>query len=93
MFCFAALVVINARSKELLLLCYCEVTTEKNDAAEICVMNIQIGESQLIPADRSLDISFSKCYPPPHPFSSATHQTYKVLPDNTLNSVLLELFW
>lgn len=24
-------------------------------------MNIQIGERQLIPADRSLDISFSKC--------------------------------
>lgn len=36
---------INATSKALLLLCYHEVTAEKNDAAKTCVMNIQIGES------------------------------------------------
>lgn len=43
---------------------------------EICVMNIQIGDRQLIPADRSLDISFNKCFSLSLFLNPATHQAY-----------------
>lgn len=53
-------------------------------------MNIQIGERQLIPADRNLDISFSKCFSLSPSLNPATHQTYSL---TKYNVEIYQIFW